>query len=187
MNTSDVSLDRLHDIIVPPPVPWWPPAPGWYLVIGFAFLLLVAALSRGLIRWQYNCYRREALTQLAQMEALLRNPAERADALLSLAELLKRTALTAFGRRAVASLTGSSWFAFLDGTARGSNFGVTLGTRWENAIYDPPTADALDQKTLDELTAAIRGWIRDHRVIAQPAHRDTKGDPTADTASLASV
>jgi Domain of unknown function (DUF4381) len=27
--TPATSLDRLHDIVVPPPVPWWPPAPGW--------------------------------------------------------------------------------------------------------------------------------------------------------------
>ena len=58
------SLDRLHDVIVPPPVPWWPPAPGW-LVIGFLLVLvLVCWFIRGIRPWQSNCYRREALKLL---------------------------------------------------------------------------------------------------------------------------
>ena len=33
MNEAATSLDRLHDIVLPPEVPWWPLAPGWYVVV----------------------------------------------------------------------------------------------------------------------------------------------------------
>jgi hypothetical protein len=28
------SLENLYDIVMPPPIPWWPLAPGWYVVGG---------------------------------------------------------------------------------------------------------------------------------------------------------
>ena len=48
-NPDPSSLDNLFDIVVPPPVSWWPPAPGWYVVGGLAIALAVWAARRG---WQ---------------------------------------------------------------------------------------------------------------------------------------
>lgn len=162
MNSDAISLDRLHDIIMPPPVPWWPPAPGWYWVLGLVVIILLTVLIKGLIRWQHNRYRREALGELARQEAALENPERRPGALLGLAELLKRTAVTGFHRGHVASLTGPEWFAFLDRTAKGSAFRDGLGALLENAIYDPRTAETLDQQRLHSLVEAIRRWIKHH-------------------------
>lgn len=41
MTLDPTSLDRLHDLVLPSSVPWWPPAPGWYGVLG----LLVLAVA----------------------------------------------------------------------------------------------------------------------------------------------
>ena len=30
------SLQNLHDIVVPGPAAWWPPAPGWYVLAAVA-------------------------------------------------------------------------------------------------------------------------------------------------------
>ena len=162
MSTDAINLDRLHDIIVPPPVPWWPPAPGWYWVLGLVVVLLLTALITGLIRWQHNRYRREALAELARQEVALKNAEMRSPALLSLAELLKRTALTAFQRENIATLTGPKWFDFLDHTASGSKFRDALGAVLENATYDPRTADTLDPQKLHSMVEAIRHWINHH-------------------------
>jgi hypothetical protein len=180
MNADPTSLDRLHDIIVPGPVPWWPPpAPGWYWMMAFALVVLVAVLLKGFIRWQRNRYRREALAELARQEAALRNPELRAPALLALSELLKRTALTVFPREQVATLTGPEWFAFLDGTAKGLDFRGALGPMLENAIYDPRTAATLQEAKLRELVHAVRRWIREHKTgIEWKEAGATKSGPT---------
>ena len=59
----------LRDLHLPDAIGWWPPAPGWWVVIA----LLAAGLGylawRAFLRWQFNGPRRYALRQLARYEA----------------------------------------------------------------------------------------------------------------------
>jgi hypothetical protein len=171
-NNVATSLDRLHDIVTPSAVPWWPPAPGWYWLIALTALLLLTILLKTFIRRQHNRYRHEALRELMQLEGRLKLSGDRAAALLELSELLKRTALTIFAREDVAKLTGTRWFAFLDSTGHKTDFSNGLGAVLENAVYDPRTVSSLDEQTLHKLTSAARHWIKHHDPnIHQP---DTK-------------
>jgi len=187
MNTNSTSLDRLHDIVVPVPAPWWPPAPGWYWVLGFVFILILILAVRGFIRGQHNRYRREALAEFARLEPGLNVIGQRGAALLALSELLKRTALTAFSREAVATLTGARWFDFLDRTATGANFSGGLGMMLENSVYDARTADTLDDRKLQELTAAIRHWIRYHKTEIKQKDAKAAKDSSGESPSLPSL
>jgi hypothetical protein len=54
MTPDPTSLDRLHDIVAAPAMPWWPPAVGWYWLFGLLFLLLIVFLLRSLLLWQHN-------------------------------------------------------------------------------------------------------------------------------------
>lgn len=172
MNTNAAtSLDRLHDIVAPSAVPWWPPAPGWYWVIGFALVLVLVVAFRVFIHWQHNRYRREALTELGRLEGRWKDAEERAATLLALSELTKRTALTAFPREEVAALTGTKWFEFLDHTGHTEVFANGLGAMLANAIYDPRTV-SFDDAKLNELVTAIRHWIKHHN--AQIQQKETK-------------
>ncbi len=163
MNPDPTSLDRLHDIIAPPPVPWWPPAPGWYCVIGFAFFVLLIGLVRLFLHWQRNRYRREALLELARQEAALRNSIQPAGALAALAELLKRVSLSAWPREDVASLTGEPWLAFLQGTFREKHPGTREAALLESVAYDPRAAGSLDESQILDARRAVRHWIRHHK------------------------
>lgn len=187
MNTDPTSLDRLHDIILPSPVPWWPPAPGWYWLAACVLLVLLTALIKGVIRWQHNCYRREALAELARQEPALRNPELRAAALLALSAILKRSALSAFPREQVATLTGSPWFEFLDRTGNSSVFSKGIGAVMSAAIYDPRAARALDQQKVDELTRAIRRWIKTHKTALGPKEAQPTQTPPAGKSSMPSI
>jgi hypothetical protein len=102
MSVSAASLDRLHDIVQPPAVPWWPPAPGWYVVIAIALTATAWLALRLRRRWQANAYRRAALHELKSLET----PA-------AIAELLRRTALAVSPRSSVAEKTGSVWLDWL--------------------------------------------------------------------------
>ena len=163
MNQDPTSLERLHDIVVPPLAPWWPPAPGWYWVLGIGLVLVLVLVIRFFLRWQQNRYRREARAELAVHERALTDPGRRAEAVSAIAGLLKRAALTAFPREQVASLTGRKWFAFLDETGRTTAFSARSGATLEQAAYDPRTADTLTDKQLQETITAVRWWLKNHQ------------------------
>ena len=59
------SLQNLNDIVVPGPVDWWPPAPGWYVLGAIALIVFVVLAVRQWRRWQGNRYRRQAMLELS--------------------------------------------------------------------------------------------------------------------------
>lgn len=148
------SLNRLHDIVEPAAVPWWPPAPAWYVV---GILLMAACgicLAAIMFRWWTNRYRRAGLRELRQ---LVRAHSNGPQALMQLAELLKRVALAAYPREQVASLAAVDWLQFLDQTANTTAFASGAG-RQLLTVYErdpaPPT---------QELYQLAHDWIRRHR------------------------
>ena len=68
MTTDPASLDNLRDIVEPSPVPWWPPAPGWWVL----FVVAVTAAGYGLYRtcrtWRRNAYRPAKLNDVMRRE-----------------------------------------------------------------------------------------------------------------------
>jgi hypothetical protein len=164
LTPDPTSLDRLHDIVAPPPAAWWPPAPAWYLVLGLLLGGVLVLVVRALVRWQRNRYRREALAELVRQEPALRAPATRAAAVRALAELLKCAALTAFPREQVADLTGPVWFEFLDRTGRTTGFSQGSGAILERAAYDPRAAVVLDQSAMRDIVSLVRHWLAHHSV-----------------------
>jgi hypothetical protein len=119
MNADPGSLENLHDLVMPVPAPWWPPAPGWIIVSAALIMVLGRWLIRAIRHGQSNRYRREALVLLGKMD----------DAETELPTLIKRVALSAYPRERVASLTGEQWLAFLDQTGHTDAFTTGAG-RW---------------------------------------------------------
>ena len=107
MNATDsAGLQNLHDIVPVSPVPWWPPAAGWYFA-GAAVLIVLAWIAWATFRrWQANACRRAALKELKELTERL---PDNENAARKLPELVKRTALCAWPRRQVAGLSGMSW------------------------------------------------------------------------------
>ena len=102
MTDSATSLERLHNLVLPPDVPWWPLAPGWYAVFALALAAATLLGRRAWKRRQANAYRRDALRELATLRDA---PA--------IAELLRRTALAIAPRPVVAAMTGTAWTNWL--------------------------------------------------------------------------
>lgn len=146
-------LDQMHGVVEPAPVSWMPQTTAWAVVAAILALLAVLAAWRWLRRRRQNRYRRDALAELDQIEA------EASPELpLRVAELLRRTALTRFDRRDVASLSGDAWLDFLDGRSDGGSFQGTPGHILVTAPYGA-TASKADQGALIK---AARHWIRTH-------------------------
>jgi hypothetical protein len=147
MNQDPASLDNLSDIAVPPPVSWWPLAPGWWVVIGIAVLVTAVAAWKAWLRWQANAYRRAAFDELGKAKTVS-----------AISEILKRTALAAFPRTDVASLSGPAWCQWLSDT---------MGRQVPTNVAEALTRGVFDRKTqvqTEELRGFVAEWITHHRV-----------------------
>lgn len=149
MGSDPASLSNLRDIVLPPPVAWWPPQPGWWLVLAGVLVLAGFGLASIIQRYRANAYRRAALRALPQT------------APEALGALLKRTALAAAPRTAVAGLTGEQCLEFLDRTG---GFPRAAYATLVQAALNP--ALQIDAGSAEEARAAARHWIRRHRMHA---------------------
>ena len=142
--SDPADLSNLRDIVVPPEVALWPPAPGWWILLAGG--IAMAAIFAGMIvtRYRRNAYRRAALVALDTADAG------------DISSILKRVALAAWPRTEVASLTGAEWLAFLDRTARSNVFTQGAGRDLEGMAF----GGAGDEQAV---RAAARNWIRRHR------------------------
>ena len=149
--TPTAALDKLHDYYRPAPPAWTPQTVGWYLVFTIIAILLLWFVIHTIRRWLANRYRREALRELA-----IATPDQ-------FSVLLKRTALAAWPREKVASLSGDAWLQFLGDAATTESFQSAPGNRIEElALYGDVTS-AGDEQALRAIAAE---WIRRHRVQA---------------------
>ncbi len=148
MNDS-TSLDRLHDLALPPEVPWWPLAPGWYVVIALILVLLTLTIFRAVRRSQANAYRRAALHELKSLET----PA-------AIAELLRRTALAIAPRPVIAELIGPAWPDWLAARCP-EPMPEIVRTQLTAGIYQAPSANP----DLAPLKTYATRWITRHHPL----------------------
>jgi uncharacterized protein DUF4381 len=172
------SLENLFDIVAPPPVPWWPPAPGWFVVGGVLLVLVFWGARRAWGRWRAAAYRRAALAEWRQLKTRATDPGHREIALRHLPELVKRTALAAFPREAVASLSGMEWLRFLDRTGHTDAFTHGRGRLLPELAYDPRLAARLDNAAVEDLFRIVRRWIRGHSTAVDTHMSVTASEPT---------
>lgn len=147
-------LDLMHGNVEPEPVSLLPATDAWLVVAGWAVAIIAIALAAWRRRWQRNRYRREALRALADIEADAALDASTSAA--RIAELVKRTALAAYPREAVASLYGKTWSEFLVRSANHDRRVAAGADALASAAWSPVAGSP-------DLAPAARRWIRVHR------------------------
>ncbi|WP_168794069.1 DUF4381 domain-containing protein [Paraburkholderia aromaticivorans] len=160
-------LQGLQELPLPEPVSYVPQTIGWVLVAIVLPALVLLALWAAWRRYERQRYRRNALQELAGIEASLAagqaDPLQRAATLAAIPRLLKRTSLEVAPREQVAALTGEAWLAFLQRT-RGC-FDAHTGPLLTLASYAPPEQVArLSQDDAAALIRHARDWIEHHHV-----------------------
>jgi hypothetical protein len=141
------SLDRLHDLALPPEVSWWPLAPGWYVVLGTALLVLFFFIYRAWKSWQANAYRRAALREL-----------DVADDVASIAEIFRRTALCIAPRREIADQSGAAWLDWL-ASRFPEKMPESVREQLSNGIYSKVSPEPVSRELRDYASA----WIARHQ------------------------
>ena len=147
-----------EEIDVPEAVSMAPQTVGWWVLVAVVVVLTAWAVARWVRRYRANRYRRSALRELRALRADSPVPG----ALKALPSLLKRTALAAYPREEVASLTGGPWASFLARTCPGADFEGELGAVLERLSYRDP--ETVPPNTARRLLDAAEIWIRGHHV-----------------------
>lgn len=113
MNGTD-PLSQLRDIHLPETGGFWPPAPGWWLLVALGLLSVALLVRWALQRRRRNRWYREARRELARLES----QAQRAPAwFVQLNTLLKQAARQRYPDQHPEALSGDAWVAFLLATA----------------------------------------------------------------------
>lgn len=160
-------MNGLADIVTPLPPSWLPQTAGW-LVLGVCLFCTLLWLGwRIWCHWRGNRYRRAALKELARLQAALGTDGpSRAQALLALAELLKRTALAAWPRQTVAGLSGASWRSFLQAHAgKAADAVPPLANLIETEYRDRAALAQWPTQQANDTATACRRWIVEHRTV----------------------
>lgn len=164
MENDPYSLSLLRDIVEPAPIPFWPPAFGFWAILTLVLLWIIVLGTTWWLRWRRNAYRRAAISELNILGSRFAYPEMRLTALQDLSSLLKRVALVAYPRHSVASLSGEEWLKFLDKAAAETEFYSDTGRLLEEIIYAPGKVSQVSYADCTKLLSLSRQWIRSHRM-----------------------
>ncbi|MCP4041459.1 MAG: DUF4381 domain-containing protein [Gammaproteobacteria bacterium] len=112
----DAGMGSLRDIHGLDMITWWPPAPGWWMIVLGVALLVVMVLTWRRWYWRLKVvmsWKADALQQLHLIRGRLRHEDARILA-GEFSELLRRIAMASHGRRDCAGLAGEAWLAWLE-------------------------------------------------------------------------
>lgn len=154
-------IHGIDEVFLPGDVSWFPSAPGWKVLTSILLLWLMIKVIKWVKQWWHNRYRREALRQLGQVQKDAGSKLQNIVAVLPY--YLKVTALQAYSRQDVASLTGYEWLVFLDAHYTGPPFSEGVGKKLLSVAYLPDEKWQLNNEESNALIKMSRLWIATHK------------------------
>jgi hypothetical protein len=113
-------LEQLAPAHAPPAIGWWPLAWGWWLLLALLLVLIAAAWA---VRWYLKKHPRKTTEQRPSLRQLQQLALSQLDQIAQqdddtelareLTHLLRRYAVSRFGRANVAELSGTAWLDFV--------------------------------------------------------------------------
>lgn len=165
MNGLEDPLSNLRGIHMPEPVSFWPPAIGWWLLV----LLGIGLVLLGY--WGFKYYfrpniRKDAMIELDKLNQGLIQDRSYQQFYINVSILVRRIAITIFGRSKVAGLAGESWLLFLDETSGTTFFTTGNGRLLITAPYmsfdagdDEQVADTSNDEEVEQFYNALKSWV----------------------------
>jgi hypothetical protein len=149
-------LANLHPLRQPELIGWWPPAPGWWMLLGIAIIIVAALVYLWRKHRKKNTYRRLALSQLQALRLQFESEEDTSVFIAQVNALLKSVALRAYPRTDVAAKHGAAWRSFLNLSLPPSE---ELQSDFDEAIYQKhcPSIDVAQVSRSAEL------WIKNHK------------------------
>jgi hypothetical protein len=155
MNAATSSTLELRDIHLPGAAPFWPPAPGWWVVAALVVLLVGWVSVVAWRRRDRERARRRLLDALAALQADFARERS-SEHLARVARLMRRIALSRFSRERVAALSGAAWLRFLDESGGAGQFSNGPGRVLASAPYQRSVPADLD---IEAFVETVRAWV----------------------------
>jgi hypothetical protein len=163
MEVTDPLELPLRDIHLPGEIPFWPLAPGWWILAGLLVLLVVGV-------WLLHRYRQQmklsainlARVELQRIISAYEQDADGLTLLRQISILLRRVSISLFPRTEVAALTGDAWLQFLDRPLSGRPFSGGKG----RLLSEAPYRSSLLEEDIESLLKHCREWIDSVSVTA---------------------
>jgi len=149
----------LRDIHLPEVVGWWPPAPGWWLVVG------ILLFAMGFAWWWQRRYRARRANRAAMRlldDAAAQAASQPLLAVQAVSVALRRFVMTTGEQaEAAAALTDDAWLAFLDSRWDQDAFSRGAGRILVAAPYMP--AERVERGAVEALLELARQWLNAQR------------------------
>lgn len=155
MNADDPSSIPLRDIHLPDPIGWWPPAPGWSVLVGL-LVLAFAGLAFGLWHRHRRRLQRAALMELNRLEENYLHSSDPHAYARGLSMLARRVSIALDD--SLAAQTGQAWLDSLDGLAS-ERLTDDVAKVLLKAPYSPKDAAEIAPETFALAVACLRGWL----------------------------
>jgi len=144
----------LKDIHLPDGALWWPPAPGWWMILIALVLIIVA--GRYVAYWlKHRSYRTLSLREYRTIREHFNQAGDHKILLAEVSRLLRRTAMSYQGRQATASLTGDNWIKQLNQLSGKPCFTAEQEALLSNGQYRREL-----EFDIDALLASCEHWIK---------------------------
>mgnify|MGYP001813760079 CR=1 FL=1 len=152
-------LAQLRDIQELDPVSWWPPASGWWLLLGLAILLLAVLILglRNLRKYPPGSWNRDAYRRLMHLKKQAPDLSD-SDLAGQLSGLLRRIAVVRLGRIQAAGLSGDAWLKWLQEQDPRAYDWPQKGRLLLTLPYAPATDSSDNKAELLELVRASVAW-----------------------------
>ena len=144
----------LKDIHLPGASLWWPPAPGWWLLLILVSVLIFYAPR--ILRWlRWKPAKTLALRELARIRADMDGGLDRQVVSQQISILLRRTVISYCGRVVVASISGTKWVEQLNQLSAKACFSAEQNAWLSIGQYQPSaTCD------LEAMLGSCENWLR---------------------------
>ena len=146
----------LRDIHLPEPVSWWPPAPGWWLLLFTIALIILGAYIMRRIH-QRRSLHRTVMGELQMIREQYDENRDKLELVQALSTLMRRASISFYQREDSAGLTGERWLRHLDSTAQRKEFEHGNGRILASAPYLPATSPI--DTDCDDLLALCQDWL----------------------------
>lgn len=155
MNT----LDQLKDIHLPPPVSWWPPAPGWWLLAIILLGVLTWVFRYALRRHRSRLFSRQARRQVNALWARYQQHQDSPLLVKSLLILARQTAKSNPLHQHLSTLPTADFLALIDEESDQKLSKAVDLNHLHDLLYQLKP-EALTQDQAKQVFRCLRQWIR---------------------------